>query len=913
MPSAPSHIQRQARVRPGVQVGVVPPQPGDLVHDSIWVGPRRPHGLLGSGFGLEGRIFGPGGAFHQIPTVPAGVDALDVPDGDEDEVGGSGDEAEGIDAGDEDKGVDVGPVGADADEAKGPVQNNKKEQDPVQTRKRQKQWTKWSEVIIPKMLGPYVTLLRETKSLRDMTVAKSRVLCKRCIHGGSLEVSTIYFDRIEKILLCTCTEPALQLLSLGLFPCAPTRPTLAVDLSMLEFVRTHSQNAAPNTTAWCETLESFLSKRQFKLTTRDTLRKRFSNALQWYATLQDLKNLTMGDFLDDMRTYVDDDNLNNQDDAGVGLMGNSNVHSQDHTDTGHESSGSQDSDNNNTEEKYDTGLNRPSEYLRERCPLCFGGSNWHQPEEIADVIVCLDACFTQKRRKSQGNTWTAPRAHPETVFVPEEDVREMEATVEEARPSRKHKPSADKLYEPGMRVPTAVLDQCHESFISADSSRVKASTQLFADTGFMGLLCCHDRVLWLVNMTSGGEKQYYALCLLKKLFEHLPMAMRVGVLYDIGCQLHRSLLKYNFLDDIMDRITFGISVFHAYGHQWPCQIIYHPRKCVGFGLTDGEGCERFWSSIKALIPSLRVSGFYTRLYAIDTKIKHWMATMERKAVAVETLDAINNNGISEDIIRAEWAAQVEQQTKPLARQSKNQADKEIHTILILQEQLDSYTQEQATYQDMLNLGEYESGWTVIEVEAHLEDLQTKIKKIFKSIQNTKGKLSIDEKANLKKLLGNKFLRTRMNALALKQQIRQRLCQRKFELNSLERSYRKTINRLKLEKHAQQQLKRKEPGIQLLVKKYNKLCEELEKQIKSKAAPKGAAVPLLIDTNKLFEIDVDDDVWQDIGLTDDNDDFDTIPGWLGNDDIRAGIKAQLELDRCIEEERRIKKERISMQE
>ena len=25
---------------------------------------------------------------------------------------------------------------------------------------------------------------------------------------------------------------------------------------------------------------------------------------------------------------------------------------------------------------------RPSEYLRERCPACFEGSNWHQPDEI---------------------------------------------------------------------------------------------------------------------------------------------------------------------------------------------------------------------------------------------------------------------------------------------------------------------------------------------------------------------------------------------------------------------------------------------------------------------------------------------------------------------------------------------------
>ena len=85
--------------------------------------------------------------------------------------------------------------------------------------------------------------------------------------------------------------------------------------------------------------------------------------------------------------------------------------------------------------------------------------------------------------------------------------------------------------------------------------------------------------------------------------------MTVGLLYDIGCQLECSCHKWKLLDDeILARLKFGISVFHAYGHQWPCQIIYHPRKCVGFGLSDGEGCEWLWSSLKMLIPILRVSG-----------------------------------------------------------------------------------------------------------------------------------------------------------------------------------------------------------------------------------------------------------------------------------------------------------------
>lgn len=78
----------------------------------------------------------------------------------------------------------------------------------------------------------------------------------------------IFFTEIIKLSLCKCTDVALQLLQLGLFPCAPTYPTLAVDLNMLDFARGLFVNAAPNITAWCETLEGFLSSRKFKLTTR---------------------------------------------------------------------------------------------------------------------------------------------------------------------------------------------------------------------------------------------------------------------------------------------------------------------------------------------------------------------------------------------------------------------------------------------------------------------------------------------------------------------------------------------------------------------------------------------------------------------------------------------------------------------
>ena len=124
----------------------------------------------------------------------------------------------------------------------------------------------------------------------------------------------------------------------------------------------------------------------------------------------------------------------------------------------------------------------------------------------------------------------------------------------------------------------------------------------------MTLLCRHDRPLFSVNMNTSGEGQHYTLALLARLFEHLPPDFVVRLLYDVGCQLHRSCEKWGFLKPYMTRITFAVSIFHAFGHQWGCQIIYHPRKCIGYGLADGEGAERLWHAISHLIAYGRVAG-----------------------------------------------------------------------------------------------------------------------------------------------------------------------------------------------------------------------------------------------------------------------------------------------------------------
>jgi len=162
--------------------------------------------------------------------------------------------------------------------------------------------------------------------------------------------------------------------------------------------------------------------------------------------------------------------------------------------------------------------------------------------------------------------------------------------------------------EPGMNLPNVTYEACRESFIAADGDRIKASSNYFDSTGVMALLCRHDVPLALANLKTAGEKQFYAFALISSLMESIPNQWRVGILYDIGCQMHRMLRKWDLMPQYLDRLEFGVSIFHAYGHQWACQLWYHPRKAAIWGLSDGEGCERFWSELRKLIPSLRVTG-----------------------------------------------------------------------------------------------------------------------------------------------------------------------------------------------------------------------------------------------------------------------------------------------------------------
>ncbi|KAG1856428.1 hypothetical protein F4604DRAFT_1590299 [Suillus subluteus] len=760
------------------------------------------------------------------------------------------------------------------------------------SQKRANQWRRWSQDVIPSLLVPYLSYIQQTSVLR-YTNAPGQTqqdlgVCQAGCRTRNITVACVHFDALKEIniITCPCFPAPLQLLRRGLFPCAPLAPSLTVDLRVLEFVRLLFVRQSPNQTAWCDAVETFLDGMGYKLSCKNNLRRHFGNAFHWYQVLSILARNHISTVIADVRRSQ----------ARIPL------------------------------------IDQPTEYLRSRCLLCFGGNVCHGPDarSIPDVIVCIDACFTQKRSTNPcgGSGIIDPPNPTPTFFLSNDDVKAMEDFVKSCRGERRQTrvsraEGEEDCYEEGMRVPVSVLNGCGESFIAADEKREKASTRFFTDTGLMALLCRHDRVLWLANLTSAGEKQHYALALLDQLFKHMPPQMTVGLLYDIGCQLERSCRKWQLLDDnTLSRISFAVAVFHAYGHQWPCQIIYHPRKREGFGLSDGEGCERLWSSLKQLIPSLRVSGFHQHFFVLDVQIRHldtksiqgyrhwlhrrWVHCQMKKNAA---LDSLLDLDVDEDILHAQWKAQIAHQTRPIPhkRQSQNKAAEVITTILALEKTLDAHETSVHELEMQLYVGGVAN---VVEFNLQLADARSRHAKIADTVRRRKAALGPQGQADLKTMKNNIYLTIRLNARAVKTHIRDRLRQHKFELERLERSYRATVNEHKLRMNTQHSIKRQEPAILKLVSTYNGLCTQLVSLIRQRRAPPSAIPPHPIACEGIFLLDVDDEIWQDVGL----DDNGMHPlAWLSDEATRSGIRLQLEVDRCVEEETRVMRERSVMQE
>ncbi|KZV91317.1 hypothetical protein EXIGLDRAFT_615841, partial [Exidia glandulosa HHB12029] len=153
--------------------------------------------------------------------------------------------------------------------------------------------------------------------------------------------------------------------------------------------------------------------------------------------------------------------------------------------------------------------------------------------------------------------------------------------------------------------------------------------------------------------------------------------------------------------------------------------------------------------------------------------------------------------------------------------------------------------------------------------------------------------------------GDAYLRTRVNARALRATIRASLRSYKFERRKIERAFRHQL--MPEEKdHAQTRnlVHRRERTLGAQVRKFNALVDKIAVLVKQGKGPKrNTRLPRKLDTRKLFRLDVDDEIWQEdpgLGAQDDK-----LERWQTDDKVKDGIVSMLDAQRCREELERLR--------
>jgi hypothetical protein len=102
-------------------------------------------------------------------------------------------------------------------------------------------------------------------------------------------------------------------------------------------------------------------------------------------------------------------------------------------------------------------------------------------------------------------------------------------------------------------------------------------------------------------------------------------------------------------------------------------------------------------------------------------------------------------------------------------------------------------------------------------------------------------------------------------------------------------------------HTKDSINRRDTGIKTLVTSFNRQVDTMKHLQASIPRYRLLPIPAKLDVKKIFRIDVFSTLWEDGGLLSNDDE----ERWRTDDRIRIGIQHLLELDRCKEENERLK--------
>lgn len=166
-------------------------------------------------------------------------------------------------------------------------------------------------------------------------------------------------------------------------------------------------------------------------------------------------------------------------------------------------------------------------------------------------------------------------------------------------------------------------------------------------------------------------------------------------------------------------------------------------------------------------------------------------------------------GIAENVLRQEWEKQVAVQTKPVKRTLRFRSS---HATVLISYTGRSKAQGMAAVEEVLasrkkatllfnRVAELEESLqqedctadVQLYVETHIDDARKAWKKEQARATRLQQTLGIQDTTALKKLAHSDYYCARMNAKSLKERLRAKLRDRKFELDPIERSFRRTTS------------------------------------------------------------------------------------------------------------------------
>ncbi|KAJ3558766.1 hypothetical protein NP233_g11436 [Leucocoprinus birnbaumii] len=204
-----------------------------------------------------------------------------------------------------------------------------------------------------------------------------------------------------------------------------------------------------------------------------------------------------------------------------------------------------------------------------------------------------------------------------------DDSRQVVGDYYLTRDAVNHWARTDENGEEDLRLAVEDSDNnpCASRWKNMMTDKTSRMWSVFDETGIFLSLCRHGHALLVADMVQSGEQAKYPLAIIDVLLE--AFGSDIGAGYDIGCRFSTTVARSNLATKARElNYTSLVGSFHGHAHNRLCQLSNLATYVEGIGLEDLEGCERFFSKSNAMASSTRYASRFHRQQKIAEFLRH---------------------------------------------------------------------------------------------------------------------------------------------------------------------------------------------------------------------------------------------------------------------------------------------------